>query len=281
MKKFFTDVYGKKEADVIFFGVDYTKDSKKALNQLREASWFVEPFDPDKKKNLLENIKLFDIGNKKIRKMSDISKLFSAIRKSGKIPFMLSRGHLASYYTTKTLPENTKIVIFDAHCDLQDEYIDELISWDVPVEKANKKRFNGSTWLRRLTEIRNPKNIMLIGIRSFDEDELNYMREKGILFYTSKEVKEKTEEVKLILRQFTNLSNVYVSLDADVFDPSIAPAVDYPEPDGIYFNHFRELAGSIVGRIVGFDTTCFKPIDDNLVTEFLLVKSILVLLSRI
>jgi len=280
-ESFFTDVYSREEAKVIFFGVDYTRDSKKSLAALRKASWFVEPLDAEKKKNLLEYVKTFDVGNIKVKKMEEISRIFQSLIKENKIPFMLSRGHLASYYTTQTLDDETRIIVFDAHFDLQDNYIDELIGWDVPVEKTDEKKFNGSTWLRRLSEIYNPKHIMVLGIRSFGEEELKYAEERGILFYTSYEVKEKIDQILPVIREFTKGSNVYISLDIDVFDPSIAPAVDYPEPDGLILREFKKLVDAISGKIIGFDTCCFKPINDNLLTEFLVVKAIFSLLSRI
>jgi len=107
------------------------------------------------------------------------------------------------------------------------------------------------------------------------------MKERGILFYTSEDIRKRKDEVRLIVHQFTKLSNVYVSLDVDVFDPSVAPAVDYPEPNGIFFNDLKELVSSISGKIVGMDVCCLSPIKDNQVTEFLIIKSIFEVFAKI
>jgi hypothetical protein len=61
--KFICNLFSPEETDVIVFGVPIGKDSEKVLASLRKASDLVEPFDPDKKRNLLENIRIADLGN--------------------------------------------------------------------------------------------------------------------------------------------------------------------------------------------------------------------------
>ena len=49
--------------------------------------------------------------------------------------------------------------------------------------------------------------------------------------------------------------NVYVSIDLDVFDPSIMSAVATPEPDGMLWADTLKLLKAVTGEkhIVGFD----------------------------
>jgi agmatinase len=283
MRKFLTDIFSEQESNVIVFGVPLGKFGKNELNSLREASWFVETYDIDRKINLLENVKVFDSGDLKLKSLKEITQMTKEIIENKKIPLMLGGNHLSTFYSFQAFAEDTKLIVFDAHCDLKSKYIDEKVR---EAGILNKKciideNLNSATWLRRLCEIINPKNVMIIGIRSADEDEIIFAKENGILFYTSEDVKNSIEEVKLILNQFTKLSKVYVSLDIDVFDPSIAPAVLYPEPNGIFFAHFKELIDSINGKIVGIDVCCIRPIKDSQVTEFLAIKSIFEILKKI
>lgn len=271
--KFLADMFKEEEAKVIVFGVDYTKDSKKVLNKLRKASWFIEPFDADECKNPIHSLKIFDRGNVGL---NAIAETIEEIREKDKIPLMLSRGHMPTYFAARTFTD-AKLVIFDAHCDLQDTYIDELIAFD---SIGQKEKFNGSTWLRRLCEQINPERVALLGIRSFSSEELEFMKSHGMLFYTSKEIREKKDELLLVLRQFTKLAKVYLSIDVDVFDPSVAPAVDYPEPSGINLEDFNALVSGINGKIVGMDLCCLAP-SKNLITEFLALKALLKVLGKL
>jgi len=277
MRKFAISLFSIKEANVILLGLDYTKDSKEALRRIRESSYFVEPFDLFGK-NLLEGIKLFDAGNLKIRDLEDISKKFMEIRKENKTPLMISRGHLPTFYATKNLKKE-RLIVFDAHADCKDEYLDELIIFDVDKNK-DKKKFNGSTWLRRLLENFDIE-VLLIGLRSFSEDEIIFLRNKRVKFFTSIEIVKNRTKVMKEVTKFTKDFNLYVSIDLDVFDPSILPATDYPEPGGLNYFDFIDIMKAFTGKLIGADVCCFKPTSSSFASEFLINKLIFHLLSKI
>jgi agmatinase len=277
MRKFSISLFNRKEANVILFGLDYTKDSKKVLKKIRDASYFVEPFDMFGR-NLIDKVKLFDAGNLKIRDFDEISKNFLKIRKENKVPLMISRGHLPALYVAKELREE-RLLIFDAHADCKNEYIDELIAFDVDKNK-NKKKFNGSTWLRRLLE-NSDVEVLLLGLRSFDEEELEFLKEKRVKFFTSIDIVRNKMSVLGEISNFSKDSEIYISLDLDIFDPSVLPATDYCEPGGITYFDFVDIINSIEGRVIGADVCCLKPINDNMISEFLAVKSIFHVLSKI
>jgi agmatinase len=277
MREFAISHFEEKEANVIFFGIDYTKDSKELLKKIREVSYFIEPFDFHGN-NLLENVRLFDAGDFKIKSFEVVSRKFIKIRKENKIPFMLSRGHLPSFYTTKNL-KREKLIVFDAHADCKNEYIDEIISFDADKNK-NEKKFNGSTWLRRLLE--NSKiEALLIGSRSFDEEEIIFIKDKGVKIFTSLDIIRNKLLVLDKISRFTKGSEIYISLDLDVFDPSILPATDFPEPGGLTYFDFVDIIEAIKGKLIGADVCCLKPIENNRISEFLVIKSIFHILSKV
>jgi len=277
-EKFFTDVFAPEQANVIVFGVPLGKYSEEALRRLRETSWFVEPFDVDKNKNLLENARLADIGNVELKTLNVVTEQTKKILGEKKIPLMFGGNHLSTLHALKAFG-NVKIVVFDAHCDLKDEYEDERL------KEMNDGFFdtkvNDSTWLRRLCEFVDPKNIFLLGVRSCDEDEIKFAKERGIQYFTANQVQNNTKEVAEKTREFTKDSEVYVSVDVDAFDPYVAPAVDYPEPGGILFKQFSDVVNAISGKITGMDLCCLKPLENNQVTEFLTVKVIFEILGLI
>ncbi len=48
--KFLTDLYKENEANVMVFGVETNKASKRSIDSIRKASFFIEPFDIAKEK---------------------------------------------------------------------------------------------------------------------------------------------------------------------------------------------------------------------------------------
>ncbi len=275
MDKFFTDAFTEEESNIIVFGVPSEENS---LESLREASWFVEPFDIDKRKNLLEKIKIFDGGNFGTGSLDEIKNKTQEITSSGKVSLMLSSSHLSTLFAAP-VSKDAKILVFDAHTDTKDEYLDEkLRALD---HKFATEKLNGATWLRRFCETENPDNVMLIGVRSCDEDDIKFLEEKKIKYITTSDIKHDINKAKSAIWTFTQDSDVYISVDIDVFDPSVAPAVDYPEPNGLLFNEFQNLINEVNGRVVGIDMCCLKPISGNQVTEFLAVKCIFEMLGLV
>jgi agmatinase len=77
--------------------------------------------------------------------------------------------------------------------------------------------------------------------------------------------------------------HVYISLDLDVFDPSIFPATGTPEPGGMLWYQVLEYLRKVIEikRIVGFDLVEFAPIDGLTAPGFLMAKLYYKLLSYI
>lgn len=271
MKKFLTDAFDEEKANVIAFGVKIGKNSSETLNSLRNTSWFVEFIDADSKLNLLENSRIFDSGDVGRDSLKEITEKVRQIRNNKKIPLVLSIAHVSTLFALRGLDKDFKLVVFDAHSDLHDKYMDEKVR-NVNSHEGNgiSEAVNDATWLRRFCDEFGKENVMLVGLRSDTEDVMSYL--ENFNYFTSTYVKNNLEDVKRKISEFSKDSNVYVSIDMDVFDPAVAPAVEYPEPDGLLFNHFKELISSVKGNLVGIDIVCFSY--PNTVTEFLSCKSI-------
>lgn len=272
--------YPENEANVISFTAPIGKHSTELQESFSDVWWAVETFDPDKKKNLFQNIKVHDLGMLN-EPVEDIGKKVKSIIESRKISFMLSYGHLATFYALKEL-NDIKLVVFDAHADCNIGYIDERIEDQDFVEgKRVSENLNDSNWLHNYAKEKGGGKILGIGFRSFNENEMDFMNKSKIGYITSTDLKKKPEVVRSALWNFTQGSNVYISLDIDVFDSSIAPAVHYPEPNGIFFDQFQPIIGDLNGRLVGLDLCCLNPIAGNRVTEFLAVRAVKEILSKI
>jgi arginase family enzyme len=283
MNKFFATEFAEEEADVITFGVPMGKHAKPFLESFREESQFVEPFYLPRRINWTKKIKVADSGDLKLKSLEEITVKTKDILKSKKIPFMICGGHLGTCFSVKAFDEDVKIIVFDAHSDARDDYTDEYMVEMAYVDGlAYDPKLNPVTWMRRSSEERNPENYFLIGVRSGDESELNYIEKNNVHFFDATQVKKNFGKLKQELKKFVGNSKVYISVDMDCFDPSVAPAVYHPEPNGLTFLEFLDLMEIIGnGKIAGFDIVEVKPIEGNKVTEFLAVQVAFEILSRI
>ena len=84
--------------------------------------------------------------------------------------------------------------------------------------------------------------------------EMNYIKEKNItVYFNDLSLNTTPQSTKDILDSLSD--NVYVSIDLDVLDPSIMPAVGTPEPGGMSWDGICNLMREVGSKrkIVGFD----------------------------
>jgi agmatinase len=258
--KFVTDFFSEEEASVVVFGVECPES-------LREASQLVEPFDFTEKRNWLENARVFDAGDVRMEEVEEKTK---TVLSGNKLSLILAKEHTVTLHAMKAMPAGTKLIVFDAHADAKDEY--------------EGSRHSHACWLRRWCELAegNCANVLLLGARSGDEEELEFLRGTGVKYFTAEEVANGAQSVAEFVRKFVGNGSFYVSIDMDVFDPSVAPAVKYPEPNGIsYADFMRTLDATKDAELAGLDCVEIRPIEGNMVTEFLAVKCIFLMLGNL
>lgn len=81
-----------------------------------------------------------------------------------------------------------------------------------------------------------PENVFIIGARSIDGGEIDFVRKLGVGVYTMKSIREMglknvLEEVIRKIKS-SNVDGVHLSFDIDVLEPSLVPGTGTPEPDG-------------------------------------------------
>ena len=167
-----------------------------------------------------------------------IYKIAKDLLARGKFVVMLGGEHSLTLGMVKALHERhskLSVLQLDAHTDLRDEYLGT--------------KYGNASVMRRVREI---CPVVHAGIRSFSLEEHRFMQEKGIEpFYA-----EDSGKPDFAARVVSKLSSqVYVTIDLDVLDPSIMPAVGTPEPGGLSWQQVLELLRAVSRRrrIVGFD----------------------------
>ncbi|MDH4029041.1 MAG: arginase family protein, partial [Nitrospirota bacterium] len=120
------------------------------------------------------------------------------------------------------------------------------------------------------------ENIVSVGIRSMDSSELKNIKQEN-MFYAS-DIYNTKEWIGKVAEKLTE--HVYVTIDLDVFDPSIMPSTGTPEPGGLGWYDVIDLLETVSKKknIVGFDVVELCP-SKNPAPDFLAAKLIYKLLS--
>jgi len=159
----------------------------------------------------------------------------------------------------KAYPE-LSVLQLDAHTDLRQEY--------------EGSPFNHACTMARIKEL---CPITQVGIRSMDKDETKYIDHDRI-FLAGKILVENNWISQVI--QTLN-EQVYLTIDLDVFDPSVMSSTGTPEPGGMDWYTVLDLVKEVIKRkqLVGFDIMELCPNSNNKAPDFLAAKLLYKILS--
>ncbi len=148
------------------------------------------------------------------------------------------------------------VLHIDAHADLRD-------TWEgTPLSHACA--------MRRVLEI--TPHICQVAIRNVSLDEARQCPEQVKKFITPAIIRQDPRWIDKVLKQLTD--RVYITIDIDGLDPSIAPGTGTPEPDGLSWLQAIELLRRVCTQrdVVAADIVETMPIPPNHVTEFVAAK---------
>jgi len=192
------------------------------------------------------------------------------ILKAGKFPVILGGEHSitpGAVRAFKGVYPNISVLQLDAHYDLKDEY--------------HGSKFNHGCAARRISDI---CPLVQVGMRSLAKEEKDFLasqangRVKSISVYDILDMPLWKDAISNALTE-----NVYVTIDLDVFDPSVMPAVGTPEPGGIGWYETLGLLREVAKdkKIVGFDVVELCPISNEPASDFFAAKLVYRLLGYI
>ncbi|WP_204486597.1 agmatinase [Caldicoprobacter guelmensis] len=259
------------EGDVVMVGapmdysVSYRPGARFAPQKIREVSYAIEEYSPYLDRDLSE-IRFFDVGDLELP-MGNIESSLKIIQQAAheileddKKPLFIGGDHLITYPAVKAVygkyGDGLRLVHFDAHADLREEYLGE-------------KNSHASV-IKRCSQFVSLKNIFQFGIRSGTREEFMWARE-NLNFYPF-EVLRPLEEVIDVLRPYP----VYITIDIDVVDPAYAWGTGTPEPGGCTPHEIFQALKAMRGlNIVGLDLVEVNPVYDTAeVTSILAAKII-------
>jgi agmatinase len=180
-----------------------------------------------------------------------------------KFPVILGGNHTVSIGSIKAFSQyfkNLTVLQLDAHADLRQEYEGSVLNHACVMARARE-------W----------SPIVQVGIRSMSAGEVEYA-ESDRMFYSHELYYNKS----LYNRAIDKLSeNVYITIDLDVFDPSIMPSTGTPEPGGPDYTELMHFLRDVIKErnVVGFDIVELCPSPSNKMPDFVAAKIVYQLLS--
>ena len=180
-----------------------------------------------------------------------------------KFPVIIGGNHtvpIGAFRAFSEFYDDLTILQLDAHADLRQEYEGSELNHACAMARA-----------------REYAPIVQVGIRSMSVGELPFADMERIFFshqlYTDKTLYSKAIE-KLT-------KNVYITVDLDIFDPSLMPSTGTPEPGGPDYFELMHFLREVVRRrkVVGFDVVELCPSAANKAPDFIAAKIIYQLLS--
>ena len=178
--------------------------------------------------------------------------------KKEQFPVVLGGEHSVSIGAIEAMAdryENLTVLQLDAHSDLRDEY--------------EGSRYNHACVMARAKE-RCP--IVQVGIRSMDACEKVNM-DPGRIFFAH-DICDGQDRSWIDRAVGLLTDNVYLTIDLDVFDPSILPATGTPEPGGMGWYDVIALVKAVCRyrNLVGFDIVELCPRENMWGSDFLVAK---------
>jgi N1-aminopropylagmatine ureohydrolase len=190
-----------------------------------------------------------------------IDRVYQVIRgliQKDKLVVLLGGEHSLSFGAVRAFKEafpGLSVLQLDAHADLRDEYLGT--------------RYSQACVMRRIFEF---CPISQVGVRSLSWEEKQFLTQNKLKpFYMSDLASNEAPTGQIV----DSLSkDVYITIDVDVLDPSIMPAVGTPEPDGMSWRQVLDIVESVAlhKHVVGFDLMEFCPGEGPGSCAFLLAK---------
>jgi len=184
---------------------------------------------------------------------------------SGRFPVTVGGNHTVSIGAARAVAaayDNLTVLQLDAHSDLRPSY--------------EGSPFNHACAMARIREM---AQVVQVGIRSMSAEEVPLMDRDRIFF-----AHELYDDRSLYARAASMLSeNVYITIDMDVFDPSLIPSTGTPEPGGPSYQELMRFLRDVAAsrKVVGFDLVELCPSQNNKAPDFIAAKIIYQLLSYI
>jgi agmatinase len=274
------------EADIMILGIpfdgaaSYRKGAAEGPDRIRSISGHIEPTTEDGRR--MNCIKVLDLGNMEQAGMNQanyfeiVEEKAAEMFKAGFATF-LGGDHSVSIPLLNAAAgiwgESLGVIHLDAHLDLCNELGGNRLS-------------HGSTHRRVLEKNNLPiEQTWFVGIRSFEQQELDYIDNKKPNIITAAELNRTGMEngAAKIIAGLKECKAVYLTLDIDFLDPAFAPGTGTPKPGGFSTRDLLSLLEKFSALpLIGMDVVeVAPPLDHSDITSFAAQRAITELWGRL
>lgn len=240
----------------------YRRGSRFAPDAIRLASRFMETYSPRTGLDL-RDIRLADVGNVECGvdvggSLLNIEDAIGLVHSSGKKPILFGGEHTVTLGALRALKPDI-VVDLDAHLDLRDELLG--------------LRLSHATFMRRALEELDFR-LAILGCRALSGEEVEFARDNPdrVRIVSSLDLQREglISGLGFVMEWLESASSAYLSIDLDVLDPSSAPAVGNPSPEGIGVGQLMDIVSGVLDkRFLGLDLTEVTPHYDSGLTATL------------
>jgi arginase len=219
------------------------------------------------------------VKDEKLKYLDEVIRVSEALYQSvksamdeGHVPIILGGDHSISIGSVAAIASkyrNVGVIWFDAHGDMNTP--DTTPSGNIhgmPLAVALGYGHPDLLNIGGFTPKVKPSNVVLVGARSVDGDEVRLMRESGIKVYTMAEIDQ--AGMAQVMKEAIGIAGdgtdgIHLSLDLDALDPMFAPGVGTPVNGGVTYreSHLAMELLAAYGRLVSVDVVEVNPILDN------------------
>jgi agmatinase len=214
-------------------------------------------YDVEADRDYLVGVTMADVGDVAIQgsdtagNYERIAGAARSIAERGALMVAIGGDHSISYPLGRGMEPlgEFDVVHVDAHTDFMDE--------------LDGARLTGASQLRRLAELPIVGTVTALGVRNVLREEVDGIRELGGRWATSLDVIERGAG-DVVRATVPESAALYVSIDLDVLDSSVAPGHSLPEPGGLSYRQLRAILVEVArrGRVIGFDVVELNPARD-------------------
>lgn len=246
----------------------YLEGSANGPGAIIAASHFVEFYDEEVDDEIYKKLGIATLEPMEFGDLRDgdavdlIEKETEKLLNDGKFVVSIGAEHTVTYGFVKAFVKkfsNLSILQIDAHSDLREAYHDNPYSHASVMKRVHDMGLN----------------ICQVGIRAQCKEEADLIKSsKNIHTFYAHYIRRNPNWTDELISKLGE--NVYITIDADGFDPSIMPAVGTAEPNGLYWEETLSLLQKVCKQknVVGFDVVECAPMEGSILSEFTLAKLI-------
>jgi len=241
----------------------YLSGTRRGPLAIIDASTHIELFDEELKQDI-SSVGIHTLGqlepdtaNPK-HMIERVEKIVVRCLQAQKFPVVLGGEHSITLGAVRALRSEYPdfgVVQFDAHADLRNTYLGSP--------------YNHACIGRRIFEL---CHLRQAGIRSLSREEHDFLQKEELLTLFAYNMHADKEWITKLIDGLP--SHIYITIDLDVLDPSVMPAVGTPEPGGLGWYELIKAIRKIANErtVVGFDIVELCPHPANPAPDYLAAR---------